>query len=145
MNTLADTKNIQLQKLNFEYAFRPAYYFSRFAGLWSFSIIHDSNWSIQRTRIGLSDVLWSISMICLNLTLAFLTYKRLKEGDEKSDTRLVMLHIFRMAFLLIGVLEILLDMINRNKLVDILQKFNGFDNEVSINYTKFSSTNLNEV
>lgn len=133
METLANANNAQLRKFNFEYSFRPVYYFSRFAGLWPFSIIHDTNGKIQEIRFCFFDVLWSISVICLNLTLSFSTYKKLMSRREhrKNDIALVIFYVSKTTYLLIGVFGIVLDMFNRNKLVDILVKLNKFDNEVS--------------
>lgn len=125
--------NVQLRKFNFEHVIWPNYYFTRFIGLWPFSIIHDSNGNIQRARIGLSDMLWSILSICFYLTLAFYTYKKVKTAQEKeieNQLRFVVLNLFLMSSLLVGIFGIIFDMVNRNKLVDILRKFNTFDDEV---------------
>lgn len=134
MQTLANAQTAPLRKFNFEYAFRPVYYFSRFAGLWPFTIIHDSNGKIQRARCGFFDVLWSILVICLYLTLVFFTYETLKreQAKIKNHTLFVVENIFEMSTLSFGALGIALNIINRNELADILRKFDTFDTEVSI-------------
>lgn len=140
MKTLTNTNRFNLKKISFEYAFRPVYCFSRFAGLWPFSIVHDANGEIQKACVALYDILWSILMICFNLTLAYFTYKKLKEAQEKVDDllRFIVLNIFLMSSLLVGAIGIVLDLINCNKLVDILGKLHKFDNEVRQYFNIFS-------
>lgn len=135
MGTLVNTKNIQLRKLNFEHAIRPIYYSTRFAGLWPFTIVHDSNGNIQKARVGLSDVLWSILFICFHLTLAFYTYKKVKTTQlRENQLRFIVLNVFLLSSLLVGILGIIIDMINSEKIVDILRKFNAFDKEVRLSH-----------
>lgn len=133
---MAKSKNAPLKKLNFEHAFRPIYYFTRIAGLWPFSIIHDSNGRIQKTRVGLSDILRSILVICMNLTLIFFTIKKLNRKYE-SSLPFAGLNMFKIVSLLTGTFQIVFDLINRKKLISILRKFSAFDNEVRRFFTDF--------
>ena len=139
MDALVNEDSFLWKHSNFEHGFRPAYYFSRFAGLWPFSIIHHSNRPILRARIGFFDGLWFILSICLKLTLAFYAYEILKTGREKHTNRIIFIvdNMCDISCCLFGVIATVLDMINRNKLVDILQKFNAFDDEVRFLYTIF--------
>lgn len=125
--------NIQLKKFNFEHVFRPVYYFLRFSGQWSFSIFHDSNGTIQKACIGFSDALWTILLVCAYSAIVFSSYKKLMKGQEifENRQRFVAENIFQIGSLVSGVFGIVLNVINRNKLVDIFKKFNTFDNEVS--------------
>lgn len=148
MESLANAKNTQLRKFDFEYGFRPVYYFLRFTGLWPFSIIHHSNGKIQRARIGSTDILWLILITCLNLILAFFAIEILmsEQGIQEKRNQFILFSIFKMCSVLFEIFAIVLDIINRNKLVDILRKFNTFDNEVSIFFfTEFFIFNSNEV
>lgn len=132
------------KKINFEHAIRSIHYLSHFAGLWPFSIDHDSNGEIQNARIGVSNMLWSILVICLNLTLVLSTYKKLMARGDTYDNSIqfVVFNISKMSYLLIGISGIVLDVINRNRLADILRNFSAFDNEVSIFSTNsFSNSN----
>lgn len=140
METMANANKTPLKKLDFEYGFRPVYYFSRLTGFWPFSIIRHSDGTIQKARIGFFDILWSILLICLYLIFAFFAYEVLKVGRDKNEDniRFYVYNVFKMGSVLFGIFGIILDMRNRNKLVDILRKFNTFDNEVSILFTDFS-------
>lgn len=131
MEPLTRSKIVSLKKqLNFEYAFRPIYTFSRITGLWPFSIIHDSKGEIYKPRVGFFDILRTVFIICLNLTLIFFQYKRFNQ--EKFETKLpfAVLSLFKISSLLTGTFGIVFDLINRNMLINILRKFNIFDNEV---------------
>ena len=137
---------METKYLNFEHGFRPAYYFSRFVGLWPFSIVHHSNGTIQRAWVGFFDGLWFIISICLKLALAFRACERLKTVREKPANRIRFIedNTYDMSCFLVGVIATVLDMINRNKLVDILRKFNAFDNEVRFFFLN-SFSNSNEI
>lgn len=132
MKTFAVAKIVQLRKFNFEYAIRPVYYFSRLAGLWPFSIIHDSNGKIRRARIDVFDILCPILVICLNVLFSLDAYKSSKLGLKKHAIRIriIVFTVFQISSLLFTAIGIALDVINRNRLVDILAKFDTFDNEV---------------
>lgn len=126
MEAWTNAKSTQSRKYNFEYAFRPIYYFSRLTG------------RIQKARIGFFDFLWSILVISLNLLFAFLAYGRMKVRREKNTIRIrsIVFNMFQIGSLLFGAIDIILDVINRQKLVDILRKFNEFDNEVRFPFTE---------
>lgn len=132
MGTLVNKNNFRMRKISFEHAIRPVYYSTRIAGLWSFTIVHDSNGNIQNARVSLSDILWSVLFICFHATLAFYTYKKVKIAQEKVENQLrfIVLNVFLMTSILTGIFGIVFDMINRDKLIDILRKFNTFDSEV---------------
>lgn len=71
--------------------------------------------------------------LCLNLTFAFTAYERLMagiEGEEAFQTRIIIHDLLQTTSLLFGAISIVLDMLNRNKLVNILEKIIQFDTEV---------------
>lgn len=133
MGTLETTNYALNRKLNFEQVFRPIYYFSRFAGVWPFSIIRNSNGNDRMAHCGPYDVLWLIVVLCFNLALALNAYEQLREEQAKHvvHIRFIVESIFEMGSFLFITIGIVLDLINRNRLVDILKKFNAFDHEVS--------------
>lgn len=144
MQSWAHVKTGPLEKLNFNYAFRPIYYFSRFAGLWPFSIIRDSNGKIRGLRIGFFDILRSLLLTCLNLALAFGAYEeiRVREETHAESIRAVVFMIFQMSCFLFITIGVVLDLINRNKILNILMKFNTFDREVR-HFCQISLSNSN--
>lgn len=133
-DTLANANNIQLGKFDFKHAFRPVYCFSRFTGQWPFSIVYDSNTKVGKARVGFFGILWSILVICLNLTLALDGYEQLREEREKDVIHLRTLvgNIFGISSLLFIVIGMVLNIMNRHKFVNILRKLNTFDIKVSI-------------
>lgn len=133
METLATANIVPPKQFNIEYVFRPVYFYSRFSGLWTFSIARDSTGMAQRARIGFCDILWPIFVICLNFISAFYTYKTfMAERMEYANfTRFIAENLFQMGCFLFVAIGIVLNMIHRRRLVDVLRKFNTFDNEVS--------------
>lgn len=132
MEPLANANIILKRKFNFKYAFQPLYYFSRFVGLWPFSIIHDSKGTIQKAHIGPFNILTSILIVCLNLAQSLDSYRNLKVELAKYKVRIrfTVFIVFKISFSLFTIIRISMDLINSNELVDILKKFNAFDNEV---------------
>lgn len=142
MDTIADTSNAQLKQLNFEDSFRPLYYFSRFTGLWPFSLRHNTNGIIENARIGRLDGAWFLISLSCHLLATYFWYihiytKYLEYADANTSADVTiftfsMLYVLlRMKYLSIGVAGIILDLVNRHRLADILRKFIIFDNEVS--------------
>lgn len=144
MHILGTTNNVSQTKFNFEHIFRPIYYFSRFAGLWPFSIIRNSTGKIQKARCGPCDILWMILVLGFNLTFALDAYIQLRKEQQKLvvHIRYIVESIFEICSFLFITIGIVLDVINRNRIVDILQKFNKFDHEVSQS-PHFHSENCN--
>lgn len=124
METLTDARN----ELNFQYSFRPIYYYSRVVGLWPFTIVHDSNGSIEKTRVRFVDALYLFISICSYLMAIFFTFTKLKP-NAASYVHFIFF-IFQTTSLLLGVCAVVLDMFNRNKLANILKMLTAFDNEV---------------
>lgn len=133
MEVLTQMKKDKQRIYNFEHGFRPIYYFSRIAGLWPFSIVHHSNGTIQNARISRLDGVWFAMSMCFQLLAIFfccLDSDDLNYGQTTTITFHVLYSLHRVKSLLIGVVGIILDMINRHRLVEILRKLIIFDNEV---------------
>lgn len=123
----------KLQPRNFQISFQPIQYFSRCIGLWPFTVAYDSNGLIKEARVHLFDKLWFLISICLYLTALFHTYKNsLKSQDLKAKFffSTLIFKIYQIPPLFFGTIGIVLDMYNRNRLVDILNKIAIFDREV---------------
>lgn len=118
--------------VNFAYSFRPIYFFSRAFGLLPFSLIFDSKGDIERARVSVFDGLWFKVSVSLYLLMAFICYQNIElSQDQKASPILI---VGDASFLIFGLIydavSIVFDMINRNKLVDILKMLTAFDNEV---------------
>lgn len=140
-----------LAHTNFEYGFRPIYYFSRIAGLWPFSFVHHLNGTIQNARISRLDGTWFFISVCLHLLAIFYSHLDLDLVD-KNDSNITTITfgtlymLYRMISLLIGAVGIALDMINRHELANIMGKFIIFDNGVGYSiHDSFYSISLNNV
>lgn len=140
-------KSSQLQQLNFEYGFRPIYYFSRAVGLWPFSICHNSTGAVQSARIRRFDGVWFLVSMCFHMLALFYYYRNMVDLEDSNKTILtfsILYSLFQTKALLIGAVGIILDMRNRHKLVNLLGKFIIFDNEVgqsNLHYFYLTSPN----
>lgn len=136
---MANTKTASLKKLNIEHVFRPLYYYSRFSAQWSFSVIHDSNGKIQTARVGFLGLLWPILIISFTIILALDAYELLRFGVEEQviPIRSIVGNVFSLCMPLFVAIEVVLNIINRKKFIDILEKFDTFDNEVRYFFKHF--------
>lgn len=116
---------IHVEKLNFAYSFRPVYYFLQLFGLWSFSIISDSNGEIKMCKVTKFDGLWFIISLCTSMFMAFLV-----KNYAIATPMYVFGIIFGMLCCIYSSTEIIVNMWNRYKLITILKKLTIFDKEV---------------
>lgn len=136
MKILDNTKKFWM-KFNL---FQLIYYYSRFSGQWSFSIIYSSNGNTPRARVGFFEALWPISIICFNIMFSLDAYNQIIAGLEKHaiSIRSIVNEMIDICLSSFIVINIVLNVINRKKLVGILGKFKTFDKEVRCFFENFS-------
>lgn len=125
-----------------QHGFHPIYYFSRCVGLWPFTITYNSNGTIKAARIRLFDMLWFLFSIGFYLTALYCNCAYLKTNMQSDNTFHLINFTTQMAFILFGIVGVVLDMFNRKRLVNILDSFAIFDRKVSSNIWS-PSNNLN--
>lgn len=115
--------------------FRPVYYFLRFCGQMPFSIVSNLNSeNLVQPRVNKRDALWFFIAMCLYTAIAWRTFGKLTAKLDESKIVCVLftgnslLHVTTMMF---GIVKLIMDMCNREKLVNILNKFTQFDREAS--------------
>lgn len=134
MESLPEIHNEQSNNLTFKDGFQSNYQYARAVGLWPFQIVHNVDDSNEKTHVRLVDILWFIVSIALYLTAAFYNFHDIKNAHDsiaKSYT-LFIYYIFQITALVFGAFGIVLDLFNRNRLVNILEKFSAFDDEVGL-------------
>lgn len=122
----------QSEPANFAYTFRPIYFLSRVFGYMPFSIAWSSKEKYYVARIRPIDGLWFVSIIFVYLLMSIFTYRR---DDSAMKDKLPNLCIpvgrtYQTLSLFFCVAIIVTDMINRFKIIGILNLFNRFDEEV---------------
>lgn len=119
--------------INFAYSFRPIYYFSRIFGFAPFTIMHDSNGTIQVPKIRAFDIVWLILSIFAQVLSPILFFRNEKYSIHHiSLTILIRSDIIIIAVRTIFIiLAIILEMSKRYKMVEILKKIIDFDEDVS--------------
>lgn len=131
LNIAADFR--RSKTFDFVYCFRPVYYFSRIFGFMPFTVIYDSNGTIQGPKIRVFDILWLILSMFVQILSPILYIQNRKFSIYdislailiRSDAIVITM---RTVF---NISAIIMDMCNRYKLMEILKKINNFDEEVS--------------
>lgn len=118
-------------KFDFVYCFRPVYYFSRIFGYMPFTIIQDSNGTIQRPKLRTFDILWFILSIFLYILSTFMQFRNIQYTENRSYVLIGGDFLLLKMSLIFSILNVVMDMCNRFKLVDILKNFNSFDEKVN--------------
>lgn len=120
-----------LNDVNLGASFRPMYKFSRTFGLMPFTLVADAKGNI-RAQIRLFDILWFIVCIYLCLMMAFIYYQsiQLPKGQHASSVLAYGNAFLTILGLMYVITAIIMDMINRFKLIAILRMLNNFDNKV---------------
>lgn len=125
--------NCDEKVVSFYRTFKSLYTFSRLVGLMPFSIVLSANGNIITTKVTVHDIIWMVISVAWYIMLAAIAgwSLQLPRGPNESLTINVGDTLLLIVGLCIGVLSILMDMFNRNKLINISQKYEIFDYEVS--------------
>lgn len=136
----------RLKKDSFVVTFWPVYFCSRYFGFLPFSLVFDSNGEIRRARVGIFDIVWFIMSIGLYLCLAILYIQMIETPQDPTASFILFFGdtVFNVVAMLLLILMAIMDMCNRNKLVDIVKTFSAFDKEVSSMkfHTKFHNYSI---
>lgn len=133
MNVFGNTLKTRLRRL--QHSFYPIYYVSRSVGLWPFTILYKANGTIKEARICLPDRLWILLSISIYSVALYYTYEDMREMNHaRVDSYFmdVINYITQIPILLFQVFNIILDMLNRKRLINILDKFINFDRKVGL-------------
>lgn len=134
-------QNSPLPQNNFSKVFRSFHFVARVFGLLSFSVTYDANDDFQNARITIFDLLW------LTLSISVYSFSIWFYQDQLLLSRLLsvkrlgililchdVLAILQLSFQIISVV---LDVLNRNRIVDILKLFTSFNNGVRSDHFYF--------
>ena len=126
---------ILLENLNFCFTVKPIQFYSHIFGLVPFHIVRGGNGDRREPRVGLFDFLWFVISICIYLWLGVAYVQTLEMPQNPSRIMLVLGDaILISAGVCFGSIIVLMDMINRFRIVEILNKFTLFDKKVSISH-----------
>lgn len=139
---MLSNKTEQLNQLNLVHHFRPIYYFSRVFGFMSFSIVYDTKKKSLLPIVKIFDILWFMAFLCLYMALAFSTYRRILSSQISNGLYVLIIGgSMQILFsLILGAIITVMDMCNRRKLVNIVNKFYMFDKEVTLYFSCFNQT-----
>lgn len=122
------------QDFDFYYGFRPLYLFSRLTGLMPFTIVQGANGTILSVQVSVFDWIWFFTAITTNTALAIISTKNLRLPQDHNESLAINVgdHLILIVGLILGSFSIAMDMFNRRKLTELAQKYEIFDNEVSV-------------
>lgn len=124
-------KGIRSRKFGFVDSFLPIYFFLRVIGFMPFSIGCEANGEVRKAQVSLLDGLWFVISICLYLGIAIYCSQN---GGLPLDASYVLVmgdFLLLIVGFVYGAVAIAMDMFNRNRLVNIVNKFIIFDKEVN--------------
>lgn len=125
----------KLNEINFARSLRPIYQFSRAFGLMPYTITCDENINFKGVRVRPFDILWCIISISLCITMAVVYYQNIELTNDPNVSIVLQIGDAMLlgVVLIYACTIIILDMINRFKLIKILKSLNCFDNTVRMN------------
>lgn len=119
------------KNINFVYSLRPIIYVSRMFGLLPFSIVCDTNGVILNAQVTAFNMTWFLIAICTYLSMALVCFQNVKVYKNlMSKTLLIGDAVILTLYLINSAKAIIMDMFNRFRFIEILQKISFFDAEV---------------
>lgn len=125
--------NAKKRPLNLYDCAKPLYIGSRICGSLPFTTHYNAHGEIESASVGVLDVIWFIGAITINVLSVYFIIASLHEQFFPFESLILrdgsrILSIFGIA---LTTLSIFMDMMNRNRLVKILQDLHTFDKNVS--------------
>lgn len=133
MRAISDRKETPKKAMNFYDSIKPAYIVSRIFGFLPFAVEHDSYGKTLKASVGIFDMLWFFGAITLDLGFVYfiMTYSLKQMFKIDSPVLLEGCRAIAGLGLILTVLAIVLDMINRKRIIQILGDFVAFDEQVN--------------
>lgn len=118
---------------NFYLCIQPVYITSRAFGVLPFTIHYNSQHDhIEKVSVNMFDIVWFFGSILINLLLAYWVLSTLNESSSQLQSAILLFggRVLLIVGLLTSPLAIVLDMINRNRWLQIANGIFAFDKEV---------------
>lgn len=127
------TNSTSVQKTtNFFDCVKLIRFVARIYGLLSFSIDYTPNREIENCQLRVFDVFYAVMHIILCLVSSVLTFMYFTTPKNIWAMVLVFgMEFFLISAILLAAVSIALDILNRNRLIAMLQKINLFDKQVN--------------
>lgn len=117
---------------NFFDCIKPIRIAARPFGLLSFSINYTPNGTIVSCQLRAFDIFYAVMHIILNLVFLVLIFVYFSAPNNMWDMILLSgMEFFLVSALLLAAVSIALDILNRNRLIEMLQKIHRFDEMVN--------------
>lgn len=124
----------QANSINFYHLIQPVYYASRIFGFTPFSLKFNTKSEVSGCKVKVRDFVWFLVSLFIYISMAYLTWCTLNVPNmEYSYILFIGNHAVVIFGMICGVIDVIFDMCNRNRLTDIIIKMNTFDKEVNCN------------
>lgn len=128
----------QKKRLNFYDCIHPMIVVSRVFGLVPFKFKLNANGEPESTSVSSMDIVRFVGSLTVNLLVSYLVqYSSRSKRSFECTILILMYHFFRFFSYLNLLLLINLDMMNRNRVLEMLQDFVSFDKNVNLICTEF--------
>lgn len=127
-------QNIKRPQVNPLYCVKPIYYISRVFGMLPFTIVCTPTGEIDRPKVGPFDFVWFVISLLFHSILTYVTCTILLVPARWHPLYILLCGNRWLLVLgnMLGVSQVILDMWNRKRFVNILKQLNAFDNEVGL-------------
>lgn len=132
---IAARKRQSKKEVNLSDCVKPIHLSSRLFGQLPFSLHFNANGHVLKESVGIFDVLWFVVSITIDFLLTFYVLCSLREPPAlQSGVLLLGSRIVSLIAFVTPPISTIFDMINRKRVVKILQDFDAFDKNVRIIY-----------
>lgn len=130
-STPSPSTSVETKPMNFYSGVLPAHHSARMMGLCPFGLQLTANGEIESAIVRFKDRIWFVLVICIHMFLLFTTSRILKLSNDTASTILLYSNqCILVVVLAMASVSIVLDLINRHRLVETMQIFHEFDKEV---------------
>lgn len=128
MGSPKPARKLRKMEINFYDAIRPAIIVSRIFALLPYTI----SGNIERATVGVFNAIYCVVSIAVILAFSFLVlFSSDTNFYQDSATLFVTDWLFAIYALIMWLVLVVLDMLNRNRLVEVIKEIVNFDNNVS--------------
>lgn len=123
--------------MNFSWSFKPLFFLSRLFGCFPFTIVRNQSDIIVGCCVSVFDIVLFVLNIVLHMIIVAFSYpistsEMIKFEKATTHFSLTGIRVLTVGHNIAAVISIVLNLLNRNRFIEIFKAFDAFDNEVYI-------------
>lgn len=130
----ADAKSQKTPQLNFYHCIKPLHMISKAFGLLPFKVHTQVNGKMDQS-VGAIDIIRFVGCIVINLILSY--HAQTSPRSTAIEGKTILYFSYRLVWfcqIVICIMSIVLDMVNRHRFLEILRAVTAFDKNVKLNF-----------